>query len=233
MDDLAECETGSGSNLPQISQRHLWEQIAEQLREDIFRGVRPPGTRLVSADLAAEWGVSRGPVREALMALENEGLVVSSRRHGSIVGTPSALDLGEILAVRGCIELAAGLHVCSQGDASTLVRASKAPKLLERLKRAWELDDRLKASRLDFEFHQALVDLAGNSRFSSIYQQMVSQNTHSLRGVDPSGWPLVGWEELKASHEALLETLAEGDPEAYRAAVERHYRNARRRMSVL
>ena len=91
-------------HLKPIEQRNLWEQIADRIRTSILSGELTPGTHLVTADLATRLGVSRGPVREALMALESSGIVVSTRRHGTIVGTPSTVDLEEVLSVREAIE---------------------------------------------------------------------------------------------------------------------------------
>ena len=216
----------------QIEQRHLWEQIADDLREAIHRGDLPAGSRLITADLASRWGVSRGPVREALMALENEGIVISTRRHGTIVGTPSTVDLDEILCVREAIEAAAGLAVCDQIDQIPLAELRRLAEMLVKVEKAHAKGDSRSAMALDFAFHQAIVDLNGNSRFTSIYRQMVSQNTHHMKGVDPNVWPFVGWDEMTRAHQQLLDALVAGEGEGFRAAVLAHYTNARRRTSL-
>jgi len=80
----------------------------------------------------------------------------------------------------------------------------------------------------DLDFHQALVDLAGNSRFSGIYRQMVSQNRHHVRAIDPSRWPLVGWADMRALHYAIFDAVVAGDEVALRGAIAEHYRHARK-----
>jgi DNA-binding GntR family transcriptional regulator len=222
-----EAETGT-----RIEQRHLWEQIADELRRAIHAGDLEPGSRLITADLAARWGVSRGPVREALMALENEGIVRSTRRHGTVVGTPSALDLQEIFTVREAIETAAGGILCSDESALRISDLAKLTDLLDSLDRARERGDNASAIKYDFAFHQAIVDLAGNSRFTMINEQMISQNTQHLKGLDPQIWPQVGWETMRNAHRAILDALVARDPDAYREAVLVHYRNARQRASM-
>lgn len=174
-----------------IRQRHLWEQIADELRAAILSGEMAPGTRLITAELAERWGVSRGPVREALMALENEGIVVSTRRHGTVVGTTSIVDLEEVLSVREAVETFAAVEVCNLGDEISQADLRKLGDLLKKIEAEKEQGKYEAARNHDFDFHQALVDLAGNSRFSGIYRQMLSQNRHHVRAIDPSRWPLV------------------------------------------
>ena len=214
-----------------IEKRSLWEQIADALRTDIHTGKLAPGSRLISADLAAMWGVSRGPVREALMALENEGLVVSTSRQGTIVGNVSTVDLDEVFSVRETSERAAGLIICQPDQPVSGADLQHVSELLEKIEHSWERDpsDFKRRMILDFDFHQAIVDLAGNSRFSSIYRQMVSQNTHHLSGREIETWPLMGWDQMRESHLGLRDAIANGDAEAFTAAVTEHYRNARTR----
>ncbi len=215
-----------------IQQRHLWEQIAEELRRAIHSGELEPGSRLITSDLATRWGVSRGPVREALMALENEGIVHSTRRQGTVVGTPSALDLQEIFSVREALESAAGNVLCSR---ETLLSTSDLARLtdtLDSLDKAHERGDNSAAIKIDFAFHQLIVDLTGNSRFSAINKNMISQNTQHLKGLDPQIWPRVGWETMRSAHRVILDALVARDLDSYRDAITIHYRNARARASM-
>ena len=218
------------SEIP-INQRHLWEQIADELRSEILSGAATPGTRLITADLAERWGVSRGPVREALMALENEGIVVSTRRHGTVVGTTSTVDLEEVLSVREAIETFAAVEVCSLGVEISQADLRKLGDLLKLIEVEKEQEKHEAARSHDLDFHQALVDLAGNSRFSGIYRQMLSQNRHHVRAIDPARWPLVGWKDMRSLHYAILDAVVAGEEQAVRKAISEHYRLARWRVS--
>jgi len=214
-------------NVSPIKQRHLWEQIADELRRSILSGDMSPGTRLITADLAERWGVSRGPIREALMALENEGIVVSTRRHGTVVGTTSIVDLEEVLSVREAIETFAAMDVCNLGEQVTQAELRRLGDFLKKIEKE-KADGEFEAARNhDLDFHQALVDLAGNSRYSAIYRQMLSQNRHHVRAIDPTRWPLVGWKDMRAVHHAIFDAVVAGDPEAARGAIAEHYRLAR------
>lgn len=214
-----------------ISQRHLWEQIADELRDSILSGETTPGTRLITAELAEKWGVSRGPVREALMALENEGIVVSTRRHGTVVGNTSIVDLEEVLSVREAIETFAAVDVCNLGDEITQSDLRKLGDLLKQIEVERDQGKYEAARSHDLDFHQALVDLAGNSRFSNIYRQMLSQNRHHVRAIDPTRWPLVGWNEMRSIHYAIFDAVVAADDRAVREAIAEHYRHARWRAS--
>lgn len=214
-------------NMSLIRHRHLWEQIADELRVSILSGELTPGTRIITSECAERWGVSRGPVREALMALENEGIVVSTRRHGTVVGTTSIVDLEEVLSVREAIETFAGVDVCNLGIDITQADLRVLADLLKKIEVERDQGKYEAARNLDFDFHQALVDLAGNSRFSGIYRQMLSQNRHHMKAVDPARWPLVGWEEMRAIHHAIFDAVVSGDEQTVRHAIAEHYRHAR------
>ena len=219
----------SDSGKKRIQQRNLWETIADDLREEIHSGVLEPGSHLTTADLAERWGVSRGPVREALMALESEGIVVSSRRHGTIVGTPSTLDLQEIYAVREAIETAAAVILCEQEDQLSQRDLRELNELLVAIDNAWEHDNPAAAMKKNFAFHQMIIELSGNSRFANINKQMVSQTVHHLRGVDPHLYPRVGYPAMKVAHRNILDALVAGDAPEIRLAIHHHYERARAR----
>lgn len=72
-----------------IQRKTLWQQIADVLREDIIRGKIKPGERIVEEDIAEKFHVSRGPVREALRHIGEEGFVVYESHKGSTVKTIS------------------------------------------------------------------------------------------------------------------------------------------------
>ena len=85
-------------------------------------GERGPGTRLITVEVAERWGVSRGAICEVFLALENEGIVVSTRRRGSVVGTMSIEDLEEALSVREAIETFSAIGVCNLVEVVTQTR---------------------------------------------------------------------------------------------------------------
>ena len=90
-----------------IQRKTLWQQIADVLREDIIRGKIKPGERIVEEDIAEKFHVSRGPVREALRHIGEEGFVVYESHKGSTVKTISYEEMQEKYLVRSTLEVLA------------------------------------------------------------------------------------------------------------------------------
>ena len=117
----------------------LAEQVADRLSHCILRGEYLPGSRLPEPELAAKFGVSRGPVREALFHLVREGIVQFRPRRGAIVTLANAQDVADLYNVRGILfgyacRLAAltmdATHIarCREGVAMMHVMAGDATK---------------------------------------------------------------------------------------------------------
>src|SRR5512141_82731 len=90
-----------------FTHKQLWESVADQLRDEILDGRLPAGTRLVETELAERFGVSRGPVRDALAELSRSGLAVDLPRRGTFVSSLTERDLAEVYDIRRAIEEAA------------------------------------------------------------------------------------------------------------------------------
>ncbi|HYO43600.1 MAG TPA: GntR family transcriptional regulator, partial [Candidatus Limnocylindrales bacterium] len=87
--------------------KQLWESIADQLRDEILDGRLGAGSRLLETELADRFGVSRGPVRDALNELARQGLAEDLPRRGTFVSSLSEHDLEEVYVLRRAIEEAA------------------------------------------------------------------------------------------------------------------------------
>src|SRR5215207_11434 len=93
--------TMAGSTMRPAQRRGLADEVADRIREAIFDGAFPPGAPLREVELAANLDVSRGPVREALVKLEREGLVQLRWHRGASVTTLSGADAEELYTLRG------------------------------------------------------------------------------------------------------------------------------------
>src|SRR3954468_19098287 len=98
---------GRLGELEPVPRRSTVEIIADQLRSAIMYGSLPPGSQLGEADLAAKLGVSRGPLREAMQRLVQEGLLRSERHRGLFVIDMDAADVRDVYQARLAIERAA------------------------------------------------------------------------------------------------------------------------------
>jgi DNA-binding GntR family transcriptional regulator len=144
----------------------LVDLACQKLRQRILDNEWPPGARALEQELALELGMSRTPVREALIRLSNEGLVEVVPRHGVRVLPVSAADMDEIYRVIGSLEATAAEIIAE--------RRPKAAELkpLEDATRAMDValkaDDLAAWAAADEVFHRTLVELAGNRLLAGI-----------------------------------------------------------------
>ncbi|NWG45493.1 MAG: GntR family transcriptional regulator [Alphaproteobacteria bacterium] len=97
-------EGGFGSDAPDpVRDYSLAEQVAQRLSQQILRGEYPPGTRLPEPELAIRFGVSRGPIREALFLLEREGMIENRPRRGAIVPQADPSEIANLYNLRAVL----------------------------------------------------------------------------------------------------------------------------------
>ena len=137
----------------------------EQLRRRILDNDWPPGHRALEHEVATELGMSRTPVREALMRLQNEGLVEVIPRHGVRVLPVSGNDMQEIYQILTALEcMAAELLAARKPSAKELEPLVDATKAMDKALRADDLDAWAAA---DERFHAHLIELAGNRQLQA------------------------------------------------------------------
>lgn len=202
----------------------LWRAVLDPLREEILTGALPAGARLVEADLAAAFGTSRGPIREALRELGREGLVVELPRRGAVVSTLTTRDLHEVYAVREALDCRAAQDVVSRASDEEIRGLETHLTALESGGGAY-----LDRSPDDMAFHRALIALAGNSRMIAINDQMLSQ-TMMLLSVAARENESLRTDMRPAAHRAIFDALVARDADGARAALEEHYRYAEERL---
>ncbi len=221
-----------------IEPRRLYRQIAEQIRELIRRGEFPVGQRLpAERDLATEFGVSRPSVREALIALEVEGLVEVRVGSGVYVisreAAPSARPVDaeygpfEIIRARQFIEceLAAAAAQSAQAD---LVEGLQAAL------RDMEDDIRLGAMpiRGDRLFHLRLAEASENAPLVRIVGDLFDERNNPLfsqMGSHVESEPT--WRAAVAEHQAVIDAIAGHDREGARQAMQRHLQRSQDRFA--
>ncbi|MBP2326022.1 DNA-binding GntR family transcriptional regulator [Kibdelosporangium banguiense] len=149
--------------------RGLADEVADRIREAVFSGAYAPGSQLREVELAEALGVSRGPVREALLRLEREGLVRSEWHRGATVTTLSPQDVSELDSLRGALEQLAVQQVVAHASDDDLAAIEKAARRMERA------DDEHEMVRCDIEFHDAVYAAAGHQRLEEAWQAIRSQ----------------------------------------------------------
>ena len=142
---------------PTLSRRALYEDVADRLRAQIFSRTLEPGTWIDEMKLAAEYGISRTPLREALKVLAVEGLVAMKPRRGAYVAEMSRDDVAQIYHLLALLEADAAGEVARRASAEQLARLQL---LHERLEKQARRRDAFFAT--NEQFHLALLDIAGN-----------------------------------------------------------------------
>lgn len=145
--------------LPALRPASIRDSAVDALRNALLEGRFQPGESLSEPSLAAEMGVSRGPVREALLVLEQEGLVVHNQNRGFAVLRLGPEDRRGMVKVRIPLE-ALALDLAKANV--TAADLSEMAGVLERLVASYEVDTR-NSAREDLAFHQKLWELSGNA----------------------------------------------------------------------
>jgi DNA-binding GntR family transcriptional regulator len=144
----------------------LVDAAYREIRRRILDNAWPPGYQALEQALALELGMSRTPVREALIRLKNEGLVDVVPRHGMRVLPVSAADMKEIYEILTSLEAtAAELVALRKPSAAELAPLERATRDMERALKKSDLDE---WARADERHHRHLVELCGNRRLAQV-----------------------------------------------------------------
>jgi DNA-binding GntR family transcriptional regulator len=198
-----------------LERRVFREEIREQLIDDILSGRLPPGARIVETRIAQQFGVSQGPVREALRDLELFGFVVCSPFRGTQVRQISTEDLQEIYPIRAALEGVAARAAATRLDEATLAQLEE---LIAAMRDAAARDDRQAQAAADTAFHHAIIKASGNRMLEHVWQTMRLATTMfvTLAVTHRS------LHELAERHVPVLAALSSRDPIAAEAAIRRH-----------
>ena len=210
-----------------VGRPELWEGVTAALREAIVSGNIRAGANLVEADLAAHFGVSRGPIREALRELAREGLAVDLPRRGTVVSTLTFVDIQEVYEVREGLEVTAATLAIERATDPELASLADRVSAMEA---AWDRNaDYGESLAADLAFHRDLVALSGNSRLVAAYEQMLSQTQLLVRTAAQLN-PRLRLRLKRSAHRDIVGALRARDPAAARAALNEHYAYARGRL---
>lgn len=191
------------------------DAVAERLRELILDGTFPAGSALTESELTETFGVSRHTVRTALQLLVPDGLVELVANRGAFVPVMDADDVVDLFQLRSTIELTA-TEALTRGDPSGLTGLRAAAQALADLPGEIEYAEVRDA---DLAFHQAIVDSAGGSRTSRAYASLLMELKLCFLQIQPE---FEDPRDVERQHQAILDSIAGGDPEAAVALLRRH-----------
>ncbi len=207
-------------NLQKLKRTTTTNQVYDAIREAILRGDMMPGSHLSEVELSDQLGVSRAPVREALLILEAEGLVELLPNKGAFVRGLSRGEIEEIYTLRSLLEgyaAALAAKIATPGDNEKIATAA------EKAKKMAGLGDFQKTLDADFEFHKLIWSASGHSLIESTLERLESQ----IRLFMAVQAPL--FEELLQSvmeHQAISGAIRAGDPTAARNKMKEHINTA-------
>jgi DNA-binding GntR family transcriptional regulator len=199
-----------------INSSSLCQQAVDLLRRRIDSHILMPGQRLDEVAIAAELGISRTPLREALKILSTEGLVDLRPRRGCYVTELTLQDLEEIFPIMAMLEGRVAYEVACRASAADLRRLEAIHEKLEHHARRADVD---RYYETNYQFHSALQEMAGSRWLQSIVtdlRKMLRLSRHrSLQQAGRLGASL-------AEHRALMAALTEHDGEKARQVMNGH-----------
>jgi phosphonate utilization transcriptional regulator len=204
------------SSLPMLMQ--------EEIERLIMTGELPVGSRINESELSQRFNTSRGPIREALRALEEAGLVRNEKNRGVFVREIAFEEADEIYELREALEEIVGRRVALaiSPDAVARLRA-----MVEAMRSAAQAPDVAQYAQLNLQFHEILLDTAGSQKLTETYKRLVKElHLFRMRALDSGGGLRVSADE----HSRIVDAIASGNPDTAGRALREHVAGSRARM---
>jgi DNA-binding GntR family transcriptional regulator len=196
----------------------LGDQIKDRLLTSIMEGELAPGERIVETQIAREFGISQGPVREALRDLAALGLVELQPYRGARVRQPTRAEHLEAMRVRTELEVMAAREAAGKLSDDDADRLRRLCSEMEEASRAGNVHDH---ALKNTEFHGTVMHASGNRTLERVWMmlQPFAQTylTVTVAGLNPAG-------RYVDLHSPILEALLSGDPELVEQALREHGR---------
>lgn len=198
--------------------------VQVEIEQLILRGVLTVGQRINESELAVRFGTSRGPIREALRALEESRLVRSEKNRGVFVREISVAEADEIYDVREALDQLIGQRVAERATPEQL---RELDAVLAEMDGATDKQDVKSYHTLNLKFHDMLVDFAGNARLIETYRLLTrGLLLFRLRGLQDGG----GFAVSNTEHRAVMRAVAQRDSARAGQLLRQHATKSRARM---
>lgn len=199
-----------------MAEENRFEHISNRLRRAILRGDLAPGSPIKERDNAAEMGVSRTPMREAIRQLANEGLVILRPARSPIVADPTWKEVSDCMDLVRALELLSGELACAK---ATDAEIDEIAAIQARMEASSGIVDEIDLFEIDMEFHVAIVRAAHNVPLAETHQSLLSRLWRarflgSRVGRDQ--------DRVFAQHNAILAALRQRDSSAFQAELRNH-----------
>ena len=208
----------------------LVEGAYEALKEAIRNNVFAPGYQGSEGEIASRLGMSRTPVHEAVIRLQEEGLVRVLPRRGVVVRAISPDDMREIYGVIIAVEAASAEMLAEMPKGERGPVADELDAVNERMRSALAADDLDEWAKADERFHQLLVERSGNGRLARVFHTIMDQS-HRARMLTLRLRPKPT--ASAREHRAIVDAIRRGDARAARERAKGHRVAARDRLLPL
>lgn len=196
------------------------DRAYRRVREDVLRGVYLGGAMLSEATLAAELGLSRTPVRAALVRLQEEGWLTIYPKRGAQVQTPTERAVREMVEAKVILE---SEGIAAAADAARITLVERAAASLAAQAQALSAADLSGFVELSIAFHRGFVEAAGNGVLLELYDRLADRQRFLLFSY---GDRLIERaDEVLAEHRAMIDAARDGDAQALRGHLREHLRD--------
>lgn len=200
----------------------LSDEVVDRIREAILMGQFAPGDRLREEQLAEALRVSRGPIRNALLQLEREGMVIRRRNRGALVARLSRVDLEEVYSLRQAIEPVACAWAARNAEEGDLSELQDIIDGYSRLTSRVSVQD---AAEADLSFHDVLYRAARHRRLLRLWQDLRPQ-VYLFLLARTYVHARTFREVMIVNHQRILDVVRSGDEEAAREVAAEHVRTS-------
>ena len=209
---------GHGSLHTKLKRQTLSQAVEARLRSEIIQGIHEPGAMLTEPVLAAELGVSRSPIREALLILERDGIVEFDDRGRTRVVSMTAADFEDLYFLRLAVEPMLAVHAAKCATESDYAAWEANVTAMENTENVAEI------SQLDIEFHSLIVKTSQRPRMIAAWRSIRPTLELWLAALHRKHEQLTGRvrEITMESHLELIEILRTGESEAIRKMIQNH-----------
>lgn len=198
--------------------------VQEEIERLIMTGELAVGARINESEMAQRFNTSRGPIREALRALEEAGLVRNEKNRGVFVREISFEEADEIYELREALEEIIGRRVAHGIDPDRLQRLKA---MLVPMASAVQAQNLEQYAQLNLQFHEMLLETAGSQKLTETYKRLIKElHLFRMRALDSGGGLNVSVDE----HREIVEAIASRDMDSAGSAMRRHVAGSRARM---
>ncbi|MEE9453537.1 MAG: GntR family transcriptional regulator [Paracoccaceae bacterium] len=206
--------------LATLPRQRLGDQIADVLRQQILLGDLKPGQNIPERETSAALGVSRTPLREALLVLEAEGLVEMAPAKSPVVAQPSLIEVTHLLLVQSALEALAGECACEEASQDEI---DEIEAMHQTMLSTTQGSDPIEFFQIDMGFHEAIVASTKNLSLIKTHKQY---HARLWRARFLSSRRRIAREKAMIDHGRIVDGLRLRDKEQVSSSMEEHLRRA-------